>query len=186
MPNRTHVTRVAVSAALTVGLASVAALVADDTPGGGIPAWALEEMRGQVGRWIADNSAYRSEVEPYDAYGLEWHWGLGEKSLTGRLFGLRDGEEVGTFWEFRQFWHPGERKLTLQQFGGDGTVGIGVAMPLDGGELLLMQEFFAPDGTVQRVGHRSERRGDVNRTSSFDVTQDGGSRERRHYVWQRR
>jgi hypothetical protein len=40
-----------------------------------------------------------------DAYGITWEWGLNKKSPVDRLYGLRDGKEVGTFWEFREFWH---------------------------------------------------------------------------------
>ncbi len=96
-----------------------------DTP---MPKWLQEHMNfitAGTGIWITDNSRFKNENEPFDEYGTEWKWGIGKKSITGRLFGLKDQKEAGDLWEFRLFWHPQERKAILQQFGGNGIVGIG-------------------------------------------------------------
>ena len=40
-----------------------------------IPGWLAEHFRymtNGTGRWIADNSKYRSTGEPFDEYGIEW------------------------------------------------------------------------------------------------------------------
>lgn len=149
------------------------------------PEWARAEMERTAGRWIADNSAYRSETEPFDAYGLEWTWTIGEKGLNGRLFGVINGEEKGTFWEFRLFWHPGEERLMLYQFGGDGTVGVGsiAAMGDDGSE--TVQTFYPPDGASYRVGHRTAYRDGKRHDRSFAIDSEGNWTKQRTYVWKR-
>ena len=147
------------------------------------PDWVQEEMEVMIGRWIADNSAYQSEDEPYESYGIEWSWGIGEGSVVGRLFGLHDGEEVGPFWDFRQFWHPGEEQLMVYQFGWGGVVGVGPVERVDEHTSRLLQTFYDPDGSTRRVGHRTERRDGVERGQSFDVSEDGTWTERRTYTW---
>jgi hypothetical protein len=151
------------------------------------PAWMQHEMESLTrdgGRWITDNAAYRGPDEPHDAYGLEWSWGIGRKTVRGRLFGLQGGRDVGTFWEFRMVWHPGRREVLLYQFGGDGTLGVGPMIALADGRTEAVQTFYAPDGTVARVRHLTRTDGDTHETSSFD--EDGsGWKPRRTYVWRR-
>lgn len=150
-----------------------------------IPAWVHEHLSMMIGRWVADNATYQSEEEPYEAYGIEWSWGLGEKSVTGRLFGLQDGQETGAFWEFRVFWHPGEQHLKLYQFGGNGTVGVGAIDVIDEHKTEALQTFYNPDGTQTQIGHREERTEGVNHSHSFNVNEDGVWTPRRSYVWHR-
>ncbi|MEZ5916240.1 MAG: hypothetical protein R3C40_01475 [Parvularculaceae bacterium] len=69
------------------------------------------------GRWIADNKVYKNDNETFDAYGIEWVSGFNGATMTGRLFGIRDGKETSNFWEFRQYWHPGRKQGVLEQFG---------------------------------------------------------------------
>ena len=33
-----------------------------------------------IGNWVADNSKFKNDVDPMDAYGIEWERGLGKKS----------------------------------------------------------------------------------------------------------
>lgn len=153
-----------------------------------IPDWFtqhMEEMTQGNGRWIADNAAYKSDAEPYDAYGLEWTWGIGQKSLTGRLFAMQDDEELGTIWKFREVWHPGEQQVYLYQYGSDGTFGVGTVHLSEGNIRQSDQTFFNPDGTTFRSGHRMEIVGDEQRAQSFNIMPDGTWQERRSYVWKR-
>ncbi len=136
------------------------------------------------GRWITDNSAYMSENEPADAYGLEWKPGLGRKTVTGRLFGLKDGKEIGTFWEFRIVWHPGEGRAYVHQFGSDGTYGVGTVEHVAEGKVRITQDFFNPDGTRFEVGHDSTQGpGEWIHDQSYDIAEDGTWMERRTYDW---
>ncbi len=59
---------------------------------GQTPDWYQQEMERSVGTWVADNSAYVSEQETDDAYGITWEWGVGKKSLLGSLYGLKEIE----------------------------------------------------------------------------------------------
>ncbi|HSF18258.1 MAG TPA: hypothetical protein VLK65_22170 [Vicinamibacteria bacterium] len=54
------------------------------------PEWVVTNWKNLIGVWIADNSAYKTDDDSMDAFGLEWTWGIGNKSLVGRLYGIRD------------------------------------------------------------------------------------------------
>ena len=179
----------------TITLVLVSILLAADSSGASyesesalpIPDRVLANWEKLIGTWIADNEAYKSERDPVDAYGISWEWGLGKKSLVGRLYGIRDGKEVGTFWEFREFWHPGEGRVIATQHGSDGTYGAGPHEIGDDGTTEMLQTFYDPTtGAVFRVGHRSTLEGDVHTTRSFDVSPEGEWEERRTYVWRRK
>lgn len=149
----------------------------------GPPAWAEEEMRSSEGRWVADNSAYKSAEEPYDAYGLEWRSATGGTSITGRLFALKEGEELGTFWEYRLIWHPEKESLWLFQFGTDGTFGEGAVVRTGPASTELDQTFYSPSGSISRSGHRETREDGRRITKSFGIDADGTWTPRREYIW---
>lgn len=74
----------------------------------------LRDCQIEVGTWIADNAEYKSDNEPYDAYGMEWKWGVGQKSLTGRLYAIKDGKDIGSLFQFRRYWdatHMDEKEV---------------------------------------------------------------------------
>ena len=151
------------------------------------PGWFLEEiavLTDGSGRWITDNAAYRSDQETYDAYGTEWTGSFGGTTMSGRLFGLENGKEAATFWEFRQYWHPTRGEVVVEQFGGGGTVGIGT-MWRDGDATKAQQTFHAVSGGSRQVGHVSSFADDgAHVTESFDIV-DGEWTPRRKYVWHR-
>jgi hypothetical protein len=120
------------------------------------PAWLrshMEMMVADSGLWVADNSAWKSADEPFEAYAMQWQWGIGRQSIVGRLFGLRGGKASRDFWEFRLYWHPGRGEAVPTQFGGDGTYGQGTLTQDSDGNLVILQEFVAPDGSVSRSRH---------------------------------
>ena len=152
------------------------------------PAWFLEHiefMTRDGGVFHTDNSRYLSSEEPWEVYGLEWEKGPSRQTLRGRLFGLRGGEEAGTFWEFHTYWHPGEGKAYIYQVGGDGTLGIGTLEPPGAdGSARLEQTFYHVGGAVTRVAHVTRDHGDTHETDSLDWV-DGAWQARRSYVWHR-
>jgi len=160
----------------------------EDAPFGAAPppAWVATYLEAMIGTWIADNRPHRSEDEPFDAYGIEWKWGVGKKSIVGRLFAMRDGKEVGTVWDFREFWHPGDGQLIASQFGSDGTYGVGPHARKADGTMEMLQTFYAPDGGVRRIGHRSELKPGEMVSRSFDVQSDGTWKARRVYSFRRK
>lgn len=151
-----------------------------------IPAWALEDMARMVGSWKTDNSAYQSDTEPFDAYGMEWTWILGQKSVTGQLYAFRDGEATAPFWQFRAYWHPGEARMVAFQIGRDGSVGTGTYERTSDDQTRSLQTFYDPTREmVYRVGHRTIFHDDRQVTESFDVDAAGTWTPRRTYTWTR-
>ncbi len=181
--------RVALIGCILVATSVGAATALPGAPGGQAepPAWFhrhMEFITQEGGRWVADNSTYRNDDEPFDAYGIEWSWGLGKKGLTGRLFGLQAGKEVATFWEFRIFWHPGEGKVQVYQFGGDGTVGAGTMNSAGEGKTRIEQVFFYPDGRSAPVAHDSSDTPEKTHvTKSYNGTAEGSWKDDRLYTW---
>lgn len=144
----------------------------------------MEFLARDDGYWVTENSNYKSENEPSDAYSLEWRWGIGKQSLIGRLSGLQDGREIGTFWEYRLVWHPGEKQAILYQFGRDGTFGYGPLHQHDAETNELEQTFFNTDGSSWTGRHHTKDSGDEHHTTSF-VLRDGNWEKNRYYVWRR-
>jgi hypothetical protein len=152
------------------------------------PEWLVEEMRKLANdddRWITDNSAYRSDTEPWEQYGIEWSWAEDGNGLTGRLFGLMDGEDRATFWEMRMSWDEEAQAARIWQRSGDGTVGDGTMRTTGNGiETEAIQTFTAPDGTTTRIRHVSTTTDDTHTTRSFDRVDDDWQ-PRRMYVWKK-
>lgn len=163
------------------GVATATATAAADS----VPAWFrhhLESLAGGSGQWTADNAEFKSEAEPWDAYGLEWTWGLGHRSVKGRLYVIRDGKDAGSLFEYWILWDPGARQAMLIQYGSDGTYGVGVIEPDGTDGTAVEQTFYQPDGATTRVKHTDRHTGDVRVVQSFDWV-DGAWRPRRLYHW---
>ncbi len=150
------------------------------------PQWYLDDVEFLTrdgGRWIASNEQYQSDDEPIEAYGIEWKKGYAN-SMTGRLFGIMNGEETGDYWRFRQYWHPGEQKAVVEQFGFGGVIGVGHLWN-EGEKNKTEQSFYALDGSVNEQGHIAQNPdNDTHVTESFDIV-DGEWKPRRIYTWKR-
>lgn len=157
------------------------ALLAQSLPSHILEDWATRTHDG--GRWLADNSNYKSASEPYDAYGLHWAYGPGERFLKGRLYGVIDGKEAGTFWTFTEFWDPQSSKRRVVQIGTNGTVGQGTLALIAGDTTQELQTFTRLDGTSFTVGHKAWMSNGAQHTRSFDVA-EGTWKQRRYYVWE--
>lgn len=146
-----------------------------------MPEWFKKHMEEMVGTWKTDNAKYMSENETWDAYGMVWEYGIGNMSINGRLYGIKDGEKSGDFWEFKTFWNPDDGKVYAYQFGGNGTFGKGVAT-----EEQVSQTFYYPNGQSAKVGHKAwfDEEGN-HHTKSFDITEQGEWKDRRYYVWEK-
>jgi hypothetical protein len=153
-----------------------------------IPQWFLEHMDSLIGQWRTDNSAYLSEQETAEAYGLRWKWGVGKTSLDGVLYGMQAGEPEIPYWNFRVYWHPGERRARVDQWGHGGTLLSGWLEPAGGtrGETVFESEqtLYAVDGQTVRTRHRTTIKGTLKLTQSFDW-EDGNWTPRRSYTWHR-
>lgn len=178
-----RISRIHLSIVVLLALAGLAPAAAPPPPD-----WFLESLRGRTtdgGLWITDNAEYLEEDGGIDAYGIEWTAGFSATSMTGRLFGLRDGEETGTYWQFRTFWHPGTGEVRVYQFGADGTVGMGTLEIRDSdGAEILVQDFYRPDGGSYRTRHVTLVDGDREQGTSENWV-DGAWETGRRYVWYR-
>lgn len=148
-----------------------------------VPEWARMEMQRQVGTWIADNSAYTSEQETDDAYGISYEWGTGEHTVVGELFGLRDGQRTGTYWEFRIYWDYETESLILSQFGVSGVLGIGAFQDVTETTSKVQQTFHSPSGASWETGHTTTYEPDRQTGTSYAIGDDGTWTPERTYIW---
>ena len=150
----------------------------------GIPKEYLDEIATEIGVWIADNSEYKNENEPMEAFALEWKYGPHKNNIYGRLYGLIDGKEVGTYWEFHKYWDPKNKQIVVMQIGWDGTLGIGTTRWTDDNETELVQVFTAPDGSQRKLGHRATKMGkDKEVGTSFTINDQNEWIPNRTYTW---
>lgn len=152
------------------------------------PEWFRDLMTALVAdgdEWVADNSGYRSDEEPVDAYVLTWTWGPGRRSVSGRLQAMVGADRRPPLWEFRQYWHPDRREGRLVQYGTDGTVGEGALTRGADGGVIVEQDFWGPDGLSWRQRHE-ERATPRSRESRDARWVNGAWRDGRRYVWTRR
>ncbi|MEM7281267.1 MAG: hypothetical protein AAF438_06540 [Pseudomonadota bacterium] len=151
------------------------------------PKWLLREIQqvtAHGGRWVADNQEYQSENEPYEAYVTVWTANAGGYTMHGRLFGIRSGQETPDFWQYRQYWHPGERRVVLEQFGWGVTVGIGRVWQ-EGDSTHSSQTFYRPGSPPRQEGHKTQYIDeDTKTTESFSI-EEGQWLPQRNYTWHR-
>lgn len=156
---------------------------------GPAPGWFadhLAELTADGGVWIADNAAYRSEQEKAEAYGLQWRYGVGKRSAVGRLYAIIGGQDTGTIWEFRMYWHPGQDQALLLQFGAGGAVLNGPLTVQEDGSDRLQQTFYRPDGSQVEIGHLTRHPAPgVHEGGSYDIDAEGNWQARRSYTWHR-
>lgn len=152
-----------------------------------IPQWVLDQWAMHTegtGVWIADNSAYQSAQEPYDAYGMAWEWGLGKKNLKGRLFCMKEGKDVGTVWQFLTYWDPNTQAQQMVQIGSDGTLGQGKMTRQEDGSTKSREKFISPSGGAFESGHHTWFDEVGMHTESYNIV-NGEWSKRRYYVWKR-
>jgi hypothetical protein len=156
-----------------------------------MPKWLTDHfafMTEGTGRWITDNSKFKSENEPFDEYGTQWTWGVGKQSIKGRLFALKGKKEVAEFWEYRVFWHPQEKRAVFEQFGAGGVFGTGemrVVETSDGkSENNVELTFYAPNSTSWKDLHKLFEKPGEHTTISFGF-KDGKWKGQRTYIWKR-
>jgi hypothetical protein len=158
------------------------ALCAQETT---IPSWFMDDLKANIGMWIADNATYVTEEEPYDSYVMEWTWGIGQTSIIGRLYGISNGQETGDFWQFRQYWDNIKQEGTLVQFGNGGVNGMGKIQPVKNGGMEAIQTFSMPDGTTWVTKHDLLLDGTSLLTTSYDKDAEGNWMAKRTYTWEK-
>jgi hypothetical protein len=148
-----------------------------------VPEWYFKNISAQVGVWVADNSEFKSNDEPYDVYAIEWEWGPLKNNIYGKLYGIKDSAEVATFWEFHQYWDRQLGEAVVVQIGWSNTIGKGVLIPLANNELDLVQTFVFGDGTQRQERHLYEMP-DENTQITTSFSQEGKEwKKKRTYTW---
>ena len=148
-----------------------------------IPKWFFTQMQCTLGNWVADDQPFQSEGEPFDAYGKEWKWGIGKTSIVGRIYGIRNGMDVATFWELRQYWDNVKQEAVLIQFGRQGVEGVGTSWQTAEGVTESRQLFSKPDGTEWQEKHIVQWHDGEMTTTSLAMDSEGLWKEIRTYHW---
>jgi hypothetical protein len=146
----------------------------------------MDKIKSDEGIWVADNSEFKNENEPFDKYVLSWKANPLKNSLKGRLYGLIDGQESGTFWDFTQYFDPNTQKIIIMQIGWNGTLGTGPLIATDTGGYDLVQTFTGPDGEKRKEKHTYYKPDkDTEITTSFNLDKDNHWATGRTYTWHR-
>jgi hypothetical protein len=152
-----------------------------------MPAWwvaHVDFMTRAGGVWIAPNPGNEADPAQPDAFAMQWRASNDGHVLAGRLYGIENGAETSEFWTFREFWHPGERRAVIEQWGGPGVYGVGETT-MEGNRGEVEQSFWLPDGRSWREGHRTVEDGDSYVTDQFDIDADGVWTPNGSYTWRR-
>ncbi len=150
-----------------------------------IPDWFIEDLNNHIGIWKTDNSSYKSTDEAIDAYGIEWSWGIDQKSIVGHLYGFQNAAKTADFWQFRYYWDPADGKAIIVQYGYGGVLGKGLVKPLGNGTSESIQTFFSPGQPSRKIKHEETLTGDIQISTSFRLDENEEWIKDRHYTWHR-
>ncbi|MDH4110499.1 MAG: hypothetical protein OEW35_19645 [Gammaproteobacteria bacterium] len=159
---------------------------ADD--GASPPEWFrqhLAYLTAGDGTWLADNSSFKSDEEPYDSYQVTYVWGAGKQTASGSMRAYRNGKLTGVIWDYRVFWDPATRRGVIQQWGFGGAYGVGETKQGDEKTLRSEQMFYGPDGSGSRSAHDWIVDGPLKHTTRSFSFENGAWKAGRTYVWKR-
>lgn len=153
---------------------------------GQLPFWVKEEFERLEGTWITDNSEFVSDTETDDHYAVEWSMGVGNQSMTGILYGLRDNRMTHEYWQFFQFWDPARQAVRVIQVAVFGAVGDGYMMPSDSSTFLVEQIFVNPDQSQYQQDHITRIFETHDVIESYSYNEHGEKILSRNYNWYKR
>ncbi|MEQ8244070.1 hypothetical protein [Fulvivirga sp.] len=149
-----------------------------------IPERFITEIKAQEGTWIADNSKYSEDG--IERFAIEWTLSPLKNSLYGRLYGINDNIEIGTFWTFHKYFDTSKNKVVLMQIGYNGSLGIGTIEYKNNNESILTQTFTDPQGNSRLEGHKMTYPNDTTEIgSSYSINKSGGWTLKRTYTWKK-
>lgn len=137
------------------------------------------------GTWVTPNPDVIDDPRSPDHYGMKWRAENNGTMLRGRLYGIRDGEVIGEYWTFAEFWHPGESKVVIEQWSANGGYGVGETRSIGEHQGETEQTFWTPDGQETRSGHRTVEDGDRYLTQTFSIDQEGNWTRTGGFNWDR-
>lgn len=150
-----------------------------------VPNWFMNCNAELQGVWITDNLEYFSEEEPFVKYIVEWQYGIGNQSLTGKLFGQDRNGRKTVFWEYRQYWDNETGEAVLLQFGTNNIIGEGSLHYKAEGKYESIQVFTLSDGRNWIEKHESSLSGDSMVTVSYEKSSEEDWKKKRTYLWLR-
>ncbi|MCX2682073.1 DUF6265 family protein [Galbibacter sp. EGI 63066] len=139
-------------------------------------------MQQLQGIWVADNTPFFSDKEPYKKYVIEWKYALGNTSIVGRLYGITENGKEYDFWQFRQYWDNENQKTMLNQFGYGNIMGRGEIKSIESNRTESIQTFSQPDGTIWKEKHITLFLENKHSTTSFSFI-DNKWQEKQTYDW---
>ena len=148
-----------------------------------IPYWYKTHINDMVGTWVADNSNYKSETEKFDAFVIEWKYGIGQTNITAQMYALTGGEKSDNFWEFREYWDNESYTAKVIQYGNWGMIGEGVMIQMAENKFETIQSFSLPDGKKWVEKHKINLLPTQQTTISFDYMNTGRWEKKRTYLW---
>lgn len=149
-----------------------------------LPEWLEQDFENIVGVWKTDNSAYKTETEPFEAYGMTWEEAEDGNGVTGILYGFQDSEQSENFWSFKRYWDKENKLAVVEQDSPNGVSGKGTFIDLEGMIIEEVQTFTMPDGRTWEEKHLSSfnENGELS-TTSFEKDVNGIWQEKRTYIW---
>lgn len=139
-----------------------------------------DNMTKDGGTWITEDN-----TGEYDAWGMQFSWGLGKKSVNATLYAIKNNQNIGTIWNFKVYYHPVEKEIILEQWGSDGSYGRGDIQLFPDGNSENVTSFYNMDGTIFKLKHIQRIEGDIKFSNTFTINEDGAWQENQSYVWKR-
>ena len=150
-----------------------------------IPTWFMNHLQNEIGVWIADNSAYFNETEPYISYGLEWKKSVDNTSVVGELYGLTADGDKELFWELRQYWDNETNRAAFDQFGRGGMNGKGYLEKTDENTFEIIQTFSIPNGYEWEEKHENIISATTMSSTSYHSQNTDSWKKKRTMIWEK-
>ena len=151
-----------------------------------LPLWYLNDIKNMDGEWIADNSQYLSENEPFESYGIQWTPGIGNTNMTGKLYGLTESQDKVELWQLFQYWDNWNQQAVALQIGNDNYQAIGTMIPINNNTIEVIQKLTDKTGNSYTDRHLTSYNGNSFTTISFIIDEKGNWQTQRSYTWHKK
>lgn len=150
-----------------------------------IPVWFMKHLESEVGVWIADNTEYFSDSEPYMKYGITWRFGVDKTSVIGELYGITADGNKELFWQLRQYWNNEKQQAAFHQYGKGGMVGKGFLTRTEDNTFEIIQAFSIPNGYTWIEKHVNILTKKQMLSTAFNQTKNDQWNKKRTMAWKK-
>ncbi len=107
----------------------------------------MEYLVRDGGEWTTKNEEYnpKDKNSPH-SFGYKFEWGLHQRIVKLRIFGIYNNGQRLDFWDSIYAWHPVEKKIKAYQFGSGGAIATGESFRVDDKTNQVSLTFVQPDG----------------------------------------